>query len=154
MLFKNLFGDVIEIVKEEEPGDFYRVIRFLNSFEEAEHPRDEAGRFTDKGAGSDTATGTSTPSSEKQIEIKGDELGKYKDIKELRQKAVDYYRKNLSGTYVNHNKIGKIIFTLSGYKKPISFSADKRKLLLFPYLPYPCCPKLRYRTLSPLQFQL
>ncbi len=88
-------------------------------FKEAEHPRDNTGKFTDKG----------------NITIKGDELGEYKDTKELRQKAVDYYKKNLAGTYVNHNKIGKIIFTLSGYKKPISFSADKRKLLLFPYLP-------------------
>jgi len=143
-LFKDCFGNITETIESNNSGllytkqdieifkDCFGDIFIINNsdFEEAEHPRDDAGKFTDKDAGTST-----TPPSEKQIEIKGDELGEYKDTKELRQKAVDYYKKNLAGTYVNHNKIGKITFTLSGYKKPISFSADKRKLLLFPYLP-------------------
>ena len=98
-----------------------------NDFKESEHPRDEDGKFTD---GSVDASSKSS-----LIEIKGNELGEYKDIKELRHKAVEYYKNNLAGKSVEHKELGKVIFTTSGYKKPISFSADERKLKLFPYLP-------------------
>lgn len=74
-------------------------------------------------------------SSDDIISIKGDELGSYKDIKELREKASKYYEERLANTEVEHPRLGKIIFTKNGYKKPISFSADERKLKLFPYLP-------------------
>lgn len=41
----------------------------------------------------------------------------------------------LANTEVDHHKLGKILFTKNGFKKPISFSGDERKLKLFPYLP-------------------
>lgn len=41
----------------------------------------------------------------------------------------------MAGTTVEHPKLGKINFSNKGYKKPISFSADERKLRIFPYLP-------------------
>ena len=100
-------------------------------FKETDHPRDNDGKFTSEGG----SGGSKSNTSDKPIEVKGTELGTYTDIKELRQKAIDYYEKHLANTEVENPELGKILFSKNGFKKPISFSADERKLKLFPYLP-------------------
>lgn len=40
--------------------------------------------------------------------ITGDEFGQYKDIKELRTKALTYYKENLQGTFVHNDLLGDI----------------------------------------------
>ena len=108
------------------------VAKVVNAdFKETDHPRDNDGKFTSGGGSGESK---SNPS-DKPIEVKGTELGTYTDIKELRQKAIDYYEKHLANTEVENPELGKILFSKNGFKKPISFSADERKLKLFPYLP-------------------
>ena len=88
---------------------------------ERKHPRDKDGKFG-SGAGS--------------ITVRGNELGGHNMTREeLRAAAIDYYKKNLAGTKVKHPELGEVHFSMGGYKKPISFSADERKLKLFPFLP-------------------
>ena len=99
--------------------------KVANAWDENKHPRDKDGKF---GNGSGQ-------SSVKIISIKGNELGEFTTKEELRDKAREYYEKHLANTEVDHPKLGKILFTKNGFKKPISFSGDERKLKLFPYLP-------------------
>ena len=95
-------------------------IRINNEFTESEHPRDADGKFAEKGT----------------ITVRGNELAGFGvSGTELRAAAVDYYKKHLAGTSVKHPELGEILFSQGGYKKPISFSADERKLKLFPFLP-------------------
>lgn len=98
--------------------------KFQNEWQESKHPRDKDGKF---GSGS-SASGS--------ITVRGNELGGHNMThEELRAAAVDYYKKNLAGTSVKHPELGEVHFSMGGYKKPISFSADERKLKLFPFLP-------------------
>lgn len=97
-----------------------RTIRIDNEWSESKHPRDNDGKFAEKGT----------------ITIRGNELGGFNMTSaELRNAAVDYYKKHLAGTTVKHPELGDVIFSRGGYKKPIAFSADTRKLKLFPFLP-------------------
>lgn len=97
----------------------------FDEWDEDKHPRANNGQF---GNGSGEY-------SFKIISIKGNKLGEYNSKEELREKAKEYYEKHLANTEVEHPKLGKILFTKNGFKKPISFSGDERKLKLFPYLP-------------------
>lgn len=65
----------------------------------------------------------------------GNEFGEYKDIKELRKKAVEYYAKNLQGKNVENQILGIITFTGAGKREFKSTSAKAHKLLLVKYLP-------------------
>jgi hypothetical protein len=58
------------------------------------------------------------------MSISGKELGEYKDIKKLRQKAKEYYQQTLQGQIVENKTLGKINFYLSGFKESIQHSAD------------------------------
>ncbi len=77
------------------------------------------------------------------VKVTGDEFGDYADIKELRKKAINYYRENLQGTSVFNAELGRIDidengivnFTNDGGKKVISTSPEVQKLLLVKYLP-------------------
>jgi hypothetical protein len=77
------------------------------------------------------------------VAIRGDEFGAYKDIKELRQKAISYYQEVLQGTSVENARLGRVDidqnglveFTGSGRRKAKSTSAKVEKLLLIKYLP-------------------
>ncbi len=77
------------------------------------------------------------------VTVKGDEFGEYKDLRDLRQKAAQYYRENLQGTSVYNPILGKIDidengivnFTSSGRKEMKNTSAKENKLLLVKYLP-------------------
>lgn len=72
--------------------------------------------------------------------IKGNEFGEYADIKELREKALDYYKRELQGHSVYNELLGNIKFeekepdgevqiTGSGRKKMSSSTANPLKLL-------------------------
>ena len=72
--------------------------------------------------------------------IKGNEFGEYEDIKELREKALDYYKRELQGHSVYNELLGNIKFeekepdgevqiTGSGRKKMSSSTANPLKLL-------------------------
>ncbi len=99
-----------------------------NAWEENKHKRDKNGKFA-----KDNEKSSSTI---KDLIIDENKLGSASiPADELRKIAVEYYKNNLAGTSVHHEELGKIIFSNSGFKKPISFSADIRKLRLFPYLP-------------------
>ena len=78
-----------------------------------------------------------------RVAVRGDEFGTYKDIKELRQKAISYYQEVLQGTSVENARLGRVDidqnglveFTGSGRRKAKSTSAKAEKLLLIKYLP-------------------
>lgn len=80
---------------------------------------------------------------EQIVEVTGREFGDYTDIKDLRKKAIQYYRDNLQGTSVVNEELGRIDFdhnsivefTGAGRDKVKSSSAQETKLLLIPYLP-------------------
>lgn len=72
--------------------------------------------------------------------IKGNEFGEYADIKELREKALDYYKRELQGNSAYNELLGNIKFeekepdgevqiTGSGRKKMSSSTANPLKLL-------------------------
>lgn len=73
----------------------------------------------------------------------GNEFGVYEDIKELRKKAIRYYKTNLQGTNVWNQTLakmdadgnGKVEFTSEGRDKVKSNSAKEDTLLLIKYLP-------------------
>ena len=76
------------------------------------------------------------------IVVTGNEFGEYKDIKELRKKAVQYYADHLQGTSVENATLGKIDidengrvnFTGAGKREMKNSSAKKHKLLLIKHL--------------------
>ena len=98
----------------------HKGVKLNNVFKEQDHPRDEGGRFTDGNKGS---------SSSKTLEIKGTELGTYTDIKELRQKAIEYYKENFQGKPVYREGIGNINFSNKGIKETISHSGNNEDKL-------------------------
>lgn len=78
-----------------------------------------------------------------EVVVKGDEFGQYKDIKELRAKALQYYADKLQGTSVENKVLGSVNidrngivnFTRSGKGELKNSSAKEHKLLLVKYLP-------------------
>lgn len=144
---RNLQGNHIALVEQGRMGHSVRVmdsgigfacdamdIVLDDKFKEAEHPRDNGGKFTDKsqaGGASGKAEQNAGEPNRQVIEVKGTELGDYKDIKELRKKAVEYYKTHLQGKTVEHPKLGKVMFSRKGMKKfqHTSVSEDKLKLL-------------------------
>jgi len=75
---------------------------------------------------------------DKQIIITEEEIkeffGEYKDIKELREKAIKYFAENIQGKTFNIGKFKSIRITRKARNKYESFSADERKLLILPKL--------------------
>lgn len=77
------------------------------------------------------------------VAVRGDEFGAYKHIKELRDRAIAYYRNVLQGTSVENVHLGKVDidenglveFMGSGRREAKSTSAKPEKLLLIKYLP-------------------
>lgn len=114
-----------------EPEDItpqvLQALKAQNSgFNEPDHPRHADGKFAPKGQGE----------SGKAIAVRGNELGGFNMTDdELRSRAEQYYKKNLVGHTVERKDIGTILFSDGGFSKPISLSADTRKLKVFPYLP-------------------
>ena len=76
------------------------------------------------------------------VKVTGDEFGDYENLKELRQKAKDFYKQNLRGTSVRNPILGEveltddtITFTNSGLNKMGATSAQEEKILLVRHLP-------------------
>lgn len=77
------------------------------------------------------------------VVVTGNEFGAYKDLKDLRKKAIDYYRTHLQGTSVENAELGKIDiddvgmvqFTTEGRQKVKANSANEETLFLIKYLP-------------------
>ena len=78
--------------------------------------------------------------SDKQIIITEEEIkqyfGEYKDIKELREKAIKYFAENIQGKTFDIGKFKNIRINRRSVEKYKKFSADERKLLIVIKLPY------------------
>lgn len=61
-------------------------------------------------------------------------FGNYKNIKELRKKAIKYFADNFQGKTFDIGKFKNIRISKTARNKYESFSADKRKLLIVPKL--------------------
>ena len=75
---------------------------------------------------------------DKQIIITEEEIkqyfGEYKDIKELREKAIKYFADNIQGKTFDIGKFKNIRINKRTKYKYKSFSADERKLIIVPRL--------------------
>lgn len=79
------------------------------------------------------------------VDLSGNEFGSYQDVKDLRKKAIGWYRSNLQGTTVSNSVLGEIrlgqgfeqnnlAFTGKGRKKMETTGANTDKLLAVKYL--------------------
>lgn len=125
---------------KEKMNDFIAALNKLNfamdktdanGAEHAEAGNSEGGRFTgETGSGGGSKSGETGGAEQSPITVKGNELGEYKDIKELRQKAKDYYSTHFQGKTVHKEGLGEIRFSGKGIKETISHSnEDKLKLV-------------------------
>lgn len=69
-----------------------------------------------------------------EVTLTGEELGTWRDVKELRKKTLAYYKANYQGSSVHRDDMGDIRFSDRGIDKTIAFSADPDKLLMVPAL--------------------
>lgn len=92
----------------------------------------ENGQFAPKGHGgsqsAEPAAKSEANGTPGVVKITGQELGDYKDIKELRQKAVEYYKTHLQGKYAQNPVLGNVFFSRKGKKEFGHFSANPNKL--------------------------
>jgi hypothetical protein len=66
---------------------------------------------------------------EKNIVITGNELGEYKDFKELAGKLKNFYRENIKGGSSTHPQIGKVDFYDGGVGKTVSSAKGNTDIL-------------------------
>ncbi len=82
-----------------------------------------------------TETGEITKGNvEQEVTVTGEELGTWRDVKELRRKAVNYYKTHLQGKPAHRDDIGDIRFSKKGRDEMEAFSANTDKLLIVPAL--------------------
>ena len=112
--------------REDITPKVLEAVKAMNgNFNEPDHPRHADGKFAPKAQGESGS-----------LNVKGNELAGFAITGEaLRDVARTYYEENLAGHSVKHPELGDVFFSKSGHKKPISFSADERKLRMFPFLP-------------------
>lgn len=141
---KNIRGNHIALVDKGRSGHDVRVMdsaeglvtrQFvcdameLGKIELAQDENDkhdpQNGQFAPKGTSSGQFSGERASAS---VTINGDELGAYKDIKELRAKAIQWYRDNLQGKEADNPVLGKVLFSNKGKKEFGHFSANPNKL--------------------------
>jgi hypothetical protein len=84
-------------------------------WKEGDHPRSENGQF---GSGGARVAPTA------KVSLKGNELGAYSDIKELRQKALSYAERFIGKKFTNTVTGNKIEVTRSGVKHTIHGSGE------------------------------
>lgn len=140
-------GGLPEITGGADLGDGFKAReditpKVLAAIKAMNAKEDKNGMLHDEGNGQFTSGGGSgfnkpgDKGSSGKISVRGNELAGFGTTGDaLRTAAIDYYKKNLAGTAVKHHELGDVMFSQSGYKKPVSFSADERKLRLFPFLP-------------------
>jgi len=73
-----------------------------------------------------------TAASGEPIELTGNELGPYKDIKELRENARKYYKEHLQGKTIEREGLGKVRFSRKGIDETITWSTHEDKLKAIP----------------------
>ncbi|MDR0676249.1 MAG: DUF2213 domain-containing protein [Elusimicrobiota bacterium] len=134
---REIRGNHVALVDKGRMGSDVRVydrhITFdrFDIFDYNENHSKENGRFI-------SGSGSNNKENEKKqdrkainnsvIKITGKELGEYKDIKELRDKSIEYYRENLQGKSVENKELGKVLFSRKGLDKYKNASADTNKL--------------------------
>lgn len=92
-----------------------------NNWDESQHPRDENGRF---GSGSRNQVTQEKSSDVPMPEVKGDELGTWSSMKELRDKAKEYAKRFVGQKFVNAETGREIEVSMSGVKHTISGAQD------------------------------
>ena len=130
------FGKIANQLVDANGNKIFRYNRRTKNIELAD------GRSLDS-VRSDGEAKYSSENEKNAVIVTGDEFGEYSDIKELRKKAIQYYKENLQGTSVFNEKLGKIDidenglveFTAAGRKKVESTIAQEQKLLLVKHLP-------------------
>ncbi len=106
---------------------FHRVtfISVNDEWKEENHKRDENGRFSSSGE-------SSTP---KIPTLNGNELGRYKDIKELRSKARLYALEHLAGKKFKNKSTGNEISVAMGGVKHTIVGASEELIKTIPAIP-------------------
>ncbi|WP_118847578.1 anti-CBASS protein Acb1 family protein [Neisseria lactamica] len=89
-------------------------------WDESKHPRADNGRFG-SGGGSKVET---AETAEPLPEVKGDELGIWHSMKELRNKAKDYAKRFVGKKFVNRSTGNEIEVPMSGVKHTLAGAAD------------------------------
>lgn len=139
---RNIFGNHIALVDKGRSGSEIRVMdsaiksrmvfdsmdlgTFTQDFNKNHDPKN--GQFTFNGTNTSGKQESDKTSSVQPISITGDELGSYTDIKDLRTKAIQWYKDNLQGNYAENPKLGKILFSRKGMNEFETYSANPNKL--------------------------
>ena len=135
---RNIDGNHIALVEKGRNGSDVRVMdsaEGLNPSRQFVCDAMELGRIETAQDENDSHDPKNGQFASKGISLTGKELGEYKDAKELRQKAVDYYKANLQGKTVKHPKLGEILFSRPGMNKFINSGADEVKIKMITALP-------------------
>nr|DAS53905.1 MAG TPA: portal [Caudoviricetes sp.] len=90
-------------------------------WDESKHPRAENGQF---GAGSRLPEKQEDQAQAEMPEIKGNELGLWSSMKELRNKAKDYAKRFVGKRFVNRSTGNEIEVPMSGVKHTLAGAAD------------------------------
>lgn len=90
-------------------------------WDESKHPRAENGQF---GAGSGLPEKQEDQAQAEMPEIKGNELGLWSSMKELRNKAKDYAKRFVGKKFVNRSTGNEIEVPMSGVKHTLVGAAD------------------------------
>lgn len=85
-----------------------------SNWEEQKHPRKENGQF---GSGGTTA-------SSGKVTLKGDELGDFTSMKELREKALQHADRFIGKSFSNRATGNEILITRKGVKHTLSGASD------------------------------
>ena len=99
--------------------------RDAGAWNESDHPRAGNGEFGSGGTGQDSKVG---------ISLKGDELGPSKDIKVLRQKALEHAQSFIGQSFTNKSTGHSVAVTQKGVKHTIS-GAGEGLLRTIPAIP-------------------
>lgn len=90
-------------------------------WDESKHPRAENGQF---GSGSGLPEKQEDQAQTEMPEIKGNELGLWSSMKELRNKAKDYAKRFVGKKFVNRSTGNEIEVPMSGVKHTLAGAAD------------------------------
>ncbi|MFM0488008.1 LPD3 domain-containing protein [Paraburkholderia graminis] len=85
-----------------------------SSWEEQKHPRKQNGQFGTGGSGSSAGA----------VSLKGDELGDYTSMKELRQKALEHADRFIGKSFSNKATGNEIEVTRKGVKHTLAGASD------------------------------
>ena len=105
----------------EEPADPKPEPAQDAEWDESKHPRAENGQF---GAGSGLPEKQEDQAQAEMPEIKGNELGLWSSMKELRNKAKDYAKRFVGKKFVNRSTGNEIEVPMSGVKHTLAGAAD------------------------------